>query len=155
RPFNAYGPGERTGEFIGYAHVIPDIVKKVRSGQSPLEILGDGMQSRSYTYVDDVASGILFAAEHGRNDDFNIGTGVETTVRELAERIWALCGRKEALAFRHLPVFATDVRKRVPDVKKIFSLGWRPQVDLQTGLKETVSWLEQHEPAQSSSENRF
>src|SRR5208283_247653 len=98
RPFNAYGPGEMTGEYVGYAHVIPDLIKKTLSGQYPLEILGSGDQTRNYTYVDDVAEAIMYITERRENDDFNIGTGEETSVKELARWIWRLCGRKEPFA---------------------------------------------------------
>jgi len=70
RPFNAYGPGELPGEYVGYAHVIPDLIKKTVEGQYPLEILGSGKQTRSYTYVDDVADGILHVTERIENEDF-------------------------------------------------------------------------------------
>ena len=63
RPFNAYGINEAPGEEVGYAHVIPDLVKKIFSGQYPLEILGDGTQTRCFTHVSDVASGIIAAME--------------------------------------------------------------------------------------------
>jgi nucleoside-diphosphate-sugar epimerase len=141
RPFNAYGPGENPGDWVGYAHVIPDLVTKTMSGQYPLEILGDGKQVRSYTYVGDVADGIVFAAAHVENDDFNIGNGVETRVTELAELIWRLCGRKEPFKLKHLPAFKYDVQKRVPDVSKIRKLGWEPKVSLEQGLKITIEWL--------------
>jgi nucleoside-diphosphate-sugar epimerase len=141
RPFNAYGPGEVPGAYVGYAHVIPDLVKKIVNGQYPLEIIGSGKQTRSYTYVDDVANGIIFAAEHAENDDFNIGTGIETSVIELAKMLWKICNRKEPIKFKHLPSFKYDVQKRVPDVSKIMSLGWRPKTPLKRGLRETVNWL--------------
>lgn len=141
RPFNAYGPGEIPGDYIGYSHIIPDLVKKILSGQHPLEILGNGEQTRSYTYVDDLADAIIFIAEKAENDDFNIGTGVETSVKGLAERIWKICGMKKELKFKHLPSFQYDVQKRVPDISKITALGWKPKVDLDTGLETTVGWL--------------
>ncbi len=141
RPFNAYGAGETPGDYVGYSHIIPDLVKKILSGQYPLEILGDGSQTRSYTYVDDLADAILFIAEKAENDDFNIGTGVETSVKELAEHLWKICKREEPLKFTHAPTFQHDVHKRVPDISKITALGWKPKVDLETGLKTTVNWL--------------
>jgi len=140
RPFNAYGPGEIPGEYVGYAHVIPDLIKKTLTGQYPLEILGSGKQTRSYTYVDDVADAMLYVTERTENDDFNIGTGVETTVAELAERIWKLCGREEPLKFKHTPSMKYDIQRRVPDISKIVSLGWRPKISLDEGLKQTVEW---------------
>lgn len=144
RPFNAYGPGEVPGDYIGYAHVIPDIYMKIKNGQNPVEILGQGNQSRSYTFVDDTADGIIYLAanDHAINNDYNIATGVETNVMELSEIIWKLCGKKDPIKFKHLPSFKYDVQRRVPDVKKIFALGWRPKYDLENGLKITIDWLE-------------
>jgi len=141
RPFNAYGPGETPGEYVGYAHVIPDLIKKSLSGEYPLEILGSGEQSRSYTYVDDVADAIVYVTERCENDDFNIGSGVETSVLELAERIWLLCGRKEPFKVNKLTSLKYDVQKRVPDISKIRHLGWAPRVSLDEGLGLTVEWI--------------
>ncbi len=141
RPFNAYGPGENTGDWVGYAHIIPDLVDKVLSGQYPLEILGNGNQIRSYTYVDDVANGIIFAAEHGENDDFNIGTGAETNVTELAEMVWNICGRKEPLKFKHLESYRYDVQKRIPEISKLKKLGWQAETSREEGLTITIEWL--------------
>lgn len=141
RPFNAYGPGENPGDWVGYSHVIPDLVNKTLSGQYPLEILGSGKQIRSYTYVDDVADGIIFVAAQAENDDFNIGNATETNIIQLTEMIWELCGRKEPLKFRHLPPFKYDVQKRIPDISKIGNLGWEPKTPLDQGLKKTIKWL--------------
>jgi nucleoside-diphosphate-sugar epimerase len=105
RPFNVYGEGELPGEYVGYAHVIPDLIGKVLGGQYRLEILGSGNQTRCYTYVDDVVDGMLFIAERTENDDSNIGINAETTVTELAERIWRLCKRKESLKSKHMSSF--------------------------------------------------
>lgn len=140
RPFNAYGPGEMPGDYIGYAHVIPDLIKKTLSGQYPLEILGSGDQARSYTYVDDVADAIVHVTERCENDDFNIGTGIETSVLDLAKSIWLLCGRKEPFAVKKLPGLEYDVQRRIPDVSKILDLGWTPKVDLPEGLRRTIGW---------------
>ncbi len=141
RPFNAYGPGEVPGDYIGYSHIIPDLVKKILSGQYPLEILGSGDQTRSYTYVDDLADAIIFIAEKAENDDFNIGTGIETSVKELAEKIWKICRTEKEIKFKNLSALQYDVQKRVPDISKITALGWKPKVDLDTGLGITVDWL--------------
>lgn len=140
RIFNTYGPRDKVDN-RGYSHVIPDLVKKILSGQYPLEILGDGKQTRSYTYVDDTANAMVFIAENAKNDHFNIGNGIETSVIELASNLWELCERKEELKFRHLPAFKYDVRRRVPDVSKINKLGWKVEVPLEEGLGKTVNWL--------------
>jgi UDP-glucose 4-epimerase len=144
RPFNAYGPGEAPGDYVGYAHVIPDLIKKTLSGQYPLEILGHGEQTRSYTYVDDVADAIIHLTERYENDDFNIGTHVETSVLELANKIWRLCGREEGFAVKTVPSFEYDVKRRLPDVTKISKAGFSPKVDLDKGLAVTVKWLRSH-----------
>lgn len=141
RPFNAYGPGENPGDWVGYAHVIPDLLKKIMDGQCPLEILGDGKQTRSYTYVDDVADAIIFAASHSENDDFNIGTGVETSVLDLCQKMWKLCGKSQPLTCKTLPSLKYDVQKRVPDITKITALGWKPKVGLDEGIARTLEWL--------------
>jgi len=145
RPFNAYGPGENPGDWVGYSHVIPDLINKILNGQYPLEILGSGKQIRSYTYVDDVADGIIYAATHAENDDFNIGNPQETSVLELAQIIWELCGRKEPIKFKHLPPFKYDVQKRIPDISKIRTLGWEPRTSLERGLKNTIMWFKNRE----------
>ncbi len=141
RPFNAYGPGELPGEYVGYSHVIPDLVKKALLGPSPMVLLGDGKQTRSFTYVDDIASAIIFLAEAFKNDDFNIGNTEELSIHELAKRIWALCGRRERFSARFEPGFQDDVARRIPDVTKLLATGWEPKVRLDEGLSRTVAWL--------------
>jgi UDP-glucose 4-epimerase len=146
RPFNAYGPGEMAGDYVGYAHVIPDLIRKTLSGQYPLEIFGSGQQTRSYTYVDDLAEAVVYTTERYVNTDFNIGNGVETSVLELAQRIWKSCGRKEPFQAKHLPSYTYDVKRRVPDVSKILATGWRPRVSLEQGLAMTLEWIKQQPP---------
>ncbi len=144
RPFNAYGPNEYPGEEIGESHVIPDLIRKLLEGADPLPILGDGNQTRCFTHVRDLARGIRMAlqADAARNDDFNLGTAVETPVRDLASSLWTMTGRKGPLRMRHEAPFQHDVRRRVPDVSKAKRvLGWEPQVALDTGLREVVEWI--------------
>jgi len=145
RPFNAYGPGEFPDAEPGIAHVVPDLIQKVLSGQRPLEIFGSGEQTRTLTHVDDIADGIVTALGHtaAENEDFNISASDERSVADLAELIWAACGRDPSeFELRQLPSFEVDVQRRWPSVEKARSvLGWEAQVDLRTGLAETVEWL--------------
>lgn len=143
RPFNAYGPGGLAGDYVGYGHVIPDLIKKTLSGKYPLEIPGSGQQTRSYTYVDDLVEAIVHVTERYQNTDFNIGNGVETSVLELAQRIWKLCGCKESFQVKHLPSYTYDIQRRVPDVSKILATGWLPRGNLDEGLSRTLKWVEQ------------
>lgn len=144
RPFNAYGINEYPGEEVGYAHVIPDLVKKILTGQYPLELLGDGQQTRCFTHVKDLARGIIIVMESEKtiNDDYNIGSSQEIKIIDLAERLWYLCGRKEEFKVKYVPGFKDDIRRRVPDTSKIKKIiGWEPQIDFDEGLKEVVLWL--------------
>jgi UDP-glucose 4-epimerase len=146
RPFNAYGPGEHPDpDEPGIAHAVPDLISKVLSGQRPLEIFGDGEQTRTLTHVDDIADGIVTAMSSpaGENDDFNISASRELTISALAEMIWATCGEDpEALTLSHQPTFSVDVQRRWPSVTKARTrLGWEAKVDLAQGLAETVAWL--------------
>jgi UDP-glucose 4-epimerase len=145
RPFNAYGPGEFPEDEPGIAHVVPDLIQKVLSGQRPLEIFGSGEQTRTLTHVDDIADGIVTALGHpaAENEAFNISASDERTVAEIAKLVWEACGRDPAeFELRHLPSFEVDVQRRWPSVEKARDvLGWEARIDLRAGLAETVEWL--------------
>jgi len=152
RPFNAYGPGELPDAEPGIAHAVPDLIRKVLSGQRPLEIFGSGEQTRTLTHVDDIADGVVTALPHPAavNEDFNISASDERTVADIARVIWEACGRDPAdFELRHLPSFEVDVQRRWPSVEKAERLlGWRAQIDIQSGIADTVRWLrEQQEVA--------
>jgi UDP-glucose 4-epimerase len=145
RPFNAYGPGEMPEDEPGIAHMVPDLIKKVLSGQRPLQIFGSGQQTRTLTYVDDIADGIVTALRHraARNQDFNISAGEELTVAQIAEVIWEVCGMlPEEFELEHLPTYRVDVQRRWPSVEKARRLlGWEAKVDLRDGVARTAEWL--------------
>ena len=144
RPFNAYGINEYPGEDIGYAHVIPDLAKKVLEGQHPLELLGDGEQTRSFTHVRDIARGIItaFESEKGVNEDFNISSAEETKIVDLARRVFDLCETGREFEWRSVPAFTYDIRRRIPDTGKAQEvLGFRAEVPLEQGLGEVIAWL--------------
>jgi UDP-glucose 4-epimerase len=149
RPFNAYGPGEVPEAEPGIAHAVPDLIKKVLSGQRPLEIFGSGEQTRTLTHVDDIAEGIVTAMSHpaGRNEDFNISASEELTVAEIARIVWEACGEDPAqLELKHLPSFEVDVERRWPSVEKARRLlGWEARVDVRDGIARTVEWLRDQE----------
>ena len=152
RPFNAYGPGELPDAEPGIAHAVPDLIRKVLSGQRPLEIFGTGEQTRTLTHVDDIADGIVTALGHpaAENEDFNISASDERTIADIARVVWEACGRDPSeFELRHLPSFEVDVQRRWPSVEKAERLlGWRAQVDLEAGIADTVRWLrEQQEVA--------
>jgi UDP-glucose 4-epimerase len=155
RPFNCVGIGERralrdhqvmSGNVkLAMSHVVPDLCQKVLKGQDPLHILGDGSQTRHYTYGGDLARGIRVAMESERalNDDFNLSTAQSTTVRELAEVIWRkVHGPERPLNFVSDPPYEHDVQMRVPDVRKAREvLGFEATTSLEEMLDEVIPWI--------------
>jgi nucleoside-diphosphate-sugar epimerase len=144
RPFNAYGVNELPGEEVGYAHVIPDLIKKVLAGQDPIEILGDGRQTRAFTHVRDIARGIILAmeSEAAVNEDFNISASRETEVIELARLIFDACAPGHEFRVVSVPGFTYDVQRRIPSTDKARTvLGFEAEVALEDGLGEVVDWL--------------
>ncbi|HYM66979.1 MAG TPA: NAD(P)-dependent oxidoreductase [Patescibacteria group bacterium] len=155
RPFNCVGVGERralrdhqvtSGNVkLAMSHVVPDLCQKVLKDQDPLHILGDGGQVRHYTYGGDLARGIRLAMESDRalNEDFNLSTARSTTVRELAELIWAkVHGPDRPLRLVSDPAYTHDVQMRVPDVSKAREvLGFEATTRLEEMLDEVIPWI--------------
>jgi UDP-glucose 4-epimerase len=155
RPFNCVGIGETralgdagilSGNVrLAMSHVVPDLVQKVVRGQDPLRVLGSGEQVRHYTYGGDLAAGIVTAMEHpgARNEDFNLSTAQATTVRELAEVIWAkIRGPGVPLRLAHDEPFACDVQRRVPATGKARRLlGFEATTPLPAMLDEVIPWI--------------
>jgi UDP-glucose 4-epimerase len=147
RPFNAYGPGEMPEDEPGIAHMVPDVIKKCLAlpEGAPLPIFGDGTQTRTITHIDDIADGIVvsMASENGLHEDFNISAAEEMTVAEIARIIWEETGRDpEAFALEHLPTYPVDVVRRWPSVQKAEDLlGWKAQIGVRDGIRQTADWL--------------
>jgi nucleoside-diphosphate-sugar epimerase len=155
RPFNCVGIGERralrdhdvmSGNVkLAMSHVVPDLVQKVLKGQDPLHILGDGSQTRHYTYGGDLAFGIRLAMESDRalNEDFNLSTARSTTVRELAALVWLkVHGPDKPLRLANDPPYEHDVQMRVPDVSKARDLlGFEATTPLEDVLDEVIPWI--------------
>ncbi len=155
RPFNCVGIGERralrdhdvmSGNVkLAMSHVVPDLVQKVVKGQDPLHILGDGSQTRHYTYGGDLAFGIRLAMESDRalNEDFNLSTARSTTVRELAALVWLkVHGPNKPLRLVNDPPYEHDVQMRVPDVSKARDLlGFEAATPLEDVLDEVIPWI--------------
>jgi nucleoside-diphosphate-sugar epimerase len=114
------------------------IVQALR-GQ-PLTVYGDGSQTRSFCYVDDLIEGIVRLFMEGTADPVNIGNPVEFTVRQLAELVLRLTGSASRVVERPLPV--DDPRVRQPDISRARqTLGWEPAVPLEEGLRRTIAYF--------------
>jgi UDP-glucose 4-epimerase len=145
RPFNAYGINEYPGETVGYAHVIPDLIKKILQDQYPLQLLGDGQQVRCFTHVSDLARGIITVMESNKtiNQDFNIADPLPVSMLDLARKLWQLAKPGKAMDITLTPGFTYDIKRRIPNVDKIYALGWRPRITLEDGLKEVYQWIKE------------
>lgn len=144
RPFNAYGINEAPGEEVGYAHVIPDLIKKILSGQYPLELLGNGRQTRCFTHVSDIAAGIITAMESKRaeNENFNIGSSKEIKMIDLAKLLWKKCKMEKPFRVKYVSGFRYDIKRRVPSSRKARKiLGWKPGKNLDKELPEIIEWV--------------
>lgn len=157
RPFNCVGIGERralgdrevpSGNVkLAMSHVVPDLVQKVLKGQDPLHILGDGNQVRCYTYGGDLARGItecLFQPA-ALNEEFNISTGVSTSVIDLARLIWnKIHGSGKPFNWVSDPPLSYDVQMRIPDTSKAKRLlRFEATTSLDRMLDEVIPWIEQ------------
>ncbi len=153
RPFNAYGPGEMPESEPGIAHMVPDVIRKVLSGQRPLQIFGTGEQTRTLTHIDDIADGIVAAmgSDAGLREDFNISASDERTVAEIARIIWEECGEDaDAFELEKMPSFEVDVVRRWPSVEKARRLlGWEARIDIREGIRDTISWLREQVPVKT------
>jgi nucleoside-diphosphate-sugar epimerase len=139
RFFNSYGPHEYPGQ---YRNVIPNFFKRAMAGQ-PLTITGTGQETRDFTFVEDTVQGIL-GALFGRTkpgDVFNIASGRETSILELAEKINRITGNRAEIQF--VPRRSWDrVSRRKGIIEKAQStFDYRPLTDLDEGLEKTYNWL--------------
>ena len=136
RIFNTYGP--RMAENDGRA--VPNFISQALAGK-PLTVYGDGSQTRSFCYVDDLIRGLVLLAESDEHMPVNIGNPGEFTILELAEAVIAATGSSSPIVFEALPI--DDPQVRQPDITRARQLlGWEPEVGLEEGLRRTLASLE-------------
>jgi dTDP-glucose 4,6-dehydratase len=138
RIFNTYGPRMRLND----GRALPAFVGQALRGEA-LTVFGDGSQTRSFCYVDDLVEGICRLLMSDYHLPVNIGNPVEITIRQFAEEVMELVGNPNArLAFKPLPV--DDPKVRQPDISKARELlGWEPKVDRREGLKRTLAYFKE------------
>ncbi|PKN00606.1 MAG: NAD-dependent dehydratase [Elusimicrobia bacterium HGW-Elusimicrobia-2] len=135
RIFNTYGPRMRAHD----GRVVPELINQALEGK-PLTVFGDGSQTRSFCYIDDMVEGIYRLFKSAENDPVNIGNPDEKKIRDFAETIINITGSSSKIVFGKLP--ADDPKVRCPDIsraKKI--LGWSPKVPLKDGLRSAVEYF--------------
>jgi dTDP-glucose 4,6-dehydratase len=135
RIFNTYGPRMRMQD----GRVVPNFILQALKGE-PLTVYGEGEQTRSFQYVDDLVAGIGRLLESGEHFPVNIGNPHEMTVLQFAKKILELTASKSEIAYRPLP--QDDPQVRQPDITKARKLlNWEPKVDLDEGLMKTIDYF--------------
>ncbi|HSN92407.1 MAG TPA: UDP-glucuronic acid decarboxylase family protein [Anaeromyxobacteraceae bacterium] len=135
RIFNTYGPRMRLDD----GRVVPTFVAQALRGES-LTVFGDGLQTRSFCYVDDLVEGLWRLFRSNVTDPVNLGNPSEMTILAFAEAVQRQVGSRCAIEHRPLP--EDDPRVRRPDISRAREvLGWQPSVGLEEGMRRTVAWF--------------
>ncbi len=135
RIFNTYGPRMR----INDGRVVPNFIFQALHAK-PITVYGKGTQTRSFCYVDDLVEGIIRMMNARINEPVNLGNPGEFTIMQLARIVMKLTASKSRIIFKPLP--QDDPRQRKPDISRaVRYLKWRPKINLEDGLKKTISWF--------------
>lgn len=135
RIFNTYGPRMRAGD----GRVVPTFINQALQGK-PLTVFGDGSQTRSFCYVDDLVEGIWRLLTSDEDDPVNIGNPAEMTVLQFAKEIVRIIGSSSEIVFEPLP--EDDPKVRQPDITRARELlAWEPKVTLEEGLAKTIEYF--------------
>ncbi|MBI4552984.1 MAG: SDR family oxidoreductase [Candidatus Latescibacteria bacterium] len=138
RIFNTYGPRMRAND----GRVMPAFITQALRGE-PLTVFGEGQQTRSFCYYQDLVEGIYRLMRSDEHDPVNIGNPNEMTVLELAQTIIRLTGSTSTIV--HNPLPQDDPKLRRPDISKARRiLGWEPTVSLEEGLQKTIAYFREH-----------
>lgn len=137
RIFNTYGPRMRLND----GRVLPAFIGQALRGED-LTVFGDGSQTRSFCYVDDLVEGIYRLLHSDYAQPVNIGNPDEITIKDFAEEIIQLTGTSQKIIYKDLPV--NDPKQRQPDITKAKNiLDWSPKIDRSEGLKRTYAYFKQ------------
>jgi dTDP-glucose 4,6-dehydratase len=132
RIFNTYGARMRPHD----GRAIPTFLRQALTDR-PITVFGDGRQTRSFCYVDDLIRGIIALAESGEHEPVNIGNPAEFTLLELAESVITVTGSRSEIVHETLPT--DDPKQRRPDITRAQELlGWEPEIELREGLQRTI-----------------
>jgi nucleoside-diphosphate-sugar epimerase len=138
RIFNTYGP--KMDPFDG--RVVSTFIRQALKGES-FTVFGDGSQTRSFCYIDDLVRGIMAMGQSSSPGPINLGNPRENTLLELAKMVTDIVGGSGEIKFLDLP--QDDPKKRNPDISKAKSiLGWEPTVSLEEGIQKTATWMDKN-----------
>ena len=144
-PTNLYGPGDNFD--LQNAHVLPSLIRRFHEakarGDDSVTVWGTGSPRREFLHVDDLADAILFLLQTYDGESLvNIGWGEDVTIRELAELVASVVGFAGRLVFD--PTKPDGTPRKLLDVSRLTSLGWRPQIALHQGIERTYAWFKAH-----------
>lgn len=150
-PTNLYGPNDNFD--LASSHVLPALIRKFHdakaNGSADVEIWGTGSPMREFLHVDDLADACLFLMEHYSDDShINVGTGVDLSIRELAEKVRQIVNPGANLRFDTSKPDGTP--RKVLDVSRLRNLGWSPAHDLESGIRSTYEWFLEQQSAHAS-----
>src|SRR5829696_6783301 len=132
RIFNTYGPRMRPHD----GRAVPTFLRQALADK-PVTVFGDGSQTRSFCFVDDLVRGLVALQESGLHEPVNLGNPYEMTLLEMAEAVVEVTGARSEIVFEALPV--DDPQVRQPDITRARDLlGWEPEVELREGLRKTI-----------------
>ncbi|MDD2752734.1 MAG: SDR family oxidoreductase [Candidatus Omnitrophica bacterium] len=135
RIFNTYGPRMRLND----GRVVPNFINQALHNH-PLTVYGRGLQTRSFCYIDDLVEGLFRLMLCRANEPINLGNPNEFTIKELADLVLELTGKKVKIIYKPLP--QDDPRQRQPDITKAKKiLKWQPKIQLSLGLQKTINWF--------------
>ena len=137
RVFNTYGPRMRLDD----GRVVPNFIGQALRGE-PLTVYGDGSQSRSFCYVNDLIDGVCKLLLSDMGEPVNLGNPEEMTILELAHKVNDITGNSAGIVYKPLP--RDDPKRRCPDISRARQLlGWEPKVGLGEGLRKTIEWFKE------------
>jgi GDP-L-fucose synthase len=141
-PTNLYGPGDNFD--LQSSHVVPALIRKFheakRAGQREVTVWGTGQPRRELLHVDDLADACLFLMRHYSDElQINVGTGEDVSIRELAELVGSVVFPHAELRFD--PTKPDGAPRKLLDISRLRALGWRPGIDLRSGLESTYQWF--------------
>ncbi len=135
RIFNTYGPRMQHDD----GRIVPNFIRQALRGE-PITVYGDGSQTRSFCYIDDLVEGLVLLSRSSEPLPVNLGNPEERTVLDFAFLIRRLAGSRSEIRFEPLP--EDDPQRRRPDITKArLLLGWEPRVPLEEGLRRTIAWF--------------
>ncbi|WP_089377591.1 GDP-L-fucose synthase family protein [Lutibacter flavus] len=141
-PTNLYGPNDNFD--LKSSHVLPAMLRKFHEAKldndAPVKLWGTGKPMREFLHVDDLAKAVVFAIENGLPEHlYNVGTGTDVTIKQLAETIQKEVGHKGNIDWDSTKPDGTP--RKLLDVSKLHKLGWKAEIDLQNGIEGTYKWF--------------